>query len=303
MRRVAAAATALLVYGACTYGAPQLTPEVSRSPAAVFPSPSPPPRPPLVFPLEQAIEHARVLSVDIGRRPAGSEGEEKAAQYIESVLRSSGYEVTRHEARRANGGISYNVVARFPGVDYTQGYVIVGAHYDTVARSPGGNDNGSGSGVLLALAQALSTRTAPVEFIGFAAEEFDSKRGESHVGSRAHAAALADPALVKAMVSIDMVGAGPSLLVGNFRAYPEDLRNEIAEVVRSMGEPVESFSAGNVSDHTPYARWDIPAAWLWAGNHPSLHSERDTFEVVQPEAVGRSGRVALEWLKRRFGLQ
>ncbi|PZN11325.1 MAG: aminopeptidase, partial [Bacillota bacterium] len=41
----------------------------------------------------RAIEHIRVLSEEIGPRPAGTAAERQAAEYIASVLRRYGYDV------------------------------------------------------------------------------------------------------------------------------------------------------------------------------------------------------------------
>lgn len=295
---------------ACT-GAPTLrdrpAPSVAEAPSpspapSPAPSPSPSPTPPPAFSVGRAMQHVRVLSVDIGVRPGGSPGEEAAAAYVESVLRSAGYEVSRQPARRPDGGVSHNVVGRSPGADYGGGYVLVGGHYDTTVSGPGANDNASGTAVVLALAEGLAGRRVPVEFVAFGAEERQPPTGEHHIGSEAYAGALADPSALRAMVSIDMVGNGPVLLVGRFRSHPRDLQDEIAAVAEAMGVPFDRTALGDVSDHTPFARRGIPAAWLWSGNHPTLHTAADTFEIVQPEAVERTGGVVLEWLRRRFGL-
>ena len=41
--------------------------------------------------VDRALAHLKVLSVDIGRRPSGSEAERRAAQYIADVLKAQGY--------------------------------------------------------------------------------------------------------------------------------------------------------------------------------------------------------------------
>lgn len=79
--------------------------------------------------------------------------------------------------------------------------VIVGAHLDTVAGSPGANDNASGAAVVLAVARYLRDvpcRTAAVTVALFDQEE----TGLS--GSLAFAQAL-DPAAVRAVHTIDQV--------------------------------------------------------------------------------------------------
>lgn len=248
------------------------------------------------------MEHTRALSVDIGRRPSGSPGEERAAAYVEGALAAAGYEVVRQEFTRADGGVSRNVIGRARGVDYSSRYLVVGGHYDTFGESPGGNDNASGVGVVLALAEALAGRTVPVEFAAFAAEERHPVSKAHHEGSLAYVGALADPAVVEAMVSVDMVGNGTSVAIVRLRGYPDALQREIHAVANETGIPHRVLAKGDVSDHTSFARRGVPAVFLWSGDHPALHKAGDTFEVVQAPAVERAGRLALEWLRRRLGL-
>lgn len=263
-------------------------------------SPSPTPSPPAAFSTEQAMVHIRELAVGIGPRPAGSAGEAKAVEYLESTLRDLGYETSLMQFERYDGGVSSNVIARFKGVDYANGYVIVGGHYDTVLNAPGANDNASGVGVVMALAQAFGGRNLPVEFVGFGAEEYPPSRAEHHAGSRAYAAGLVDPTVVRAMVSVDMVGAGPSVLIVKTRAHADLLQKEIDGIAHSRGVAHEMRIEGDFSDHVEFAKRKIPAAWLWSGSHPTLHRPSDKIEVVQPGSVERAGVLLFEWLRRRF---
>lgn len=277
----------------------------SRAVISPLPSPSPSPSPlppPLQFSTESAIKHNRLLAIDIGQRPGGSKGEKRAEQYIATTFATAGLDVVRGEAKRADGGTSYNVIARIPGVDYAAGYVVMGGHYDTVAVSPGGNDNGSGTAVVIALAEALSPRKVPVEFIAFAGEEVQPSTKEHHIGSRAYAAALADPSVIKAMFSVDMVANGPSVVVVTLLGATDSLRKELIDVGTTVGIPTRAATRGDISDHGPFSRLGIPSVMLWSGDHPTLHTSRDTFDVVQPEAVDRTGRLMVEWLKSRFSL-
>ncbi len=63
-----------------------------------------------------------------------------------------------------------NVVA-LPHARRDEPRVLVGAHYDSVPRSPGADDNASGVAVLLATARALARSEVPVGFVAFNAEE------------------------------------------------------------------------------------------------------------------------------------
>ncbi len=85
----------LALLGACG-GGPRSSPEPaspSATPSAQTPAPSPSPATtaPLAFDSARALEHIRVLSVDIGIRAAGTDGERRAAEYIRGQLSSYGY--------------------------------------------------------------------------------------------------------------------------------------------------------------------------------------------------------------------
>ena len=82
---------------------------------------------------------------------------------LAAALSGWGYEVHVQGAFR-------NVVA-LPPARRDEPMTLVGAHYDSVPRSPGADDNASGVAVLLAAARALARSDAPVGFVAFNAEE------------------------------------------------------------------------------------------------------------------------------------
>lgn len=295
-RRRLLPALALLLWGCAGAPSPpaaQVTPSPAPEPAGLSPSASPTPAG--EFDVEEAMRHLRAI-VALGPRPAGSESERRAAGYVESVLDGLGYEVRREPVTRPDGGTSYNLIARFPQADYGNGYLLVGAHYDTVAGSPGANDNASGVATLLAAAGALRTDPSlPVVFVGFAAEERQPPTGRDLVGSRAHAGAVR-PAEVRAMVSVDMVGNGPALLVVRLPGTPDALQQRLGETASGLGIPVR-YTDEYFSDHVPFARRGIPSALLFGGDHPTFHTPNDTLEVVRPINLEWAGRTLLQWAR------
>lgn len=297
------AVSLLVVLGACTRDARPLHIDPVRSPTtspSPSPSPSPPPTP-IAFSVDEALHHVSVLAKEIGPRHSG-DGEAKAAEYISSTFAAMGYQVEMQQFPRSSGGTSVNVIAKHPKADYSAGWVLVGGHYDTVPGSPGGNDNASGVGVTLALAQAFSDRAIPVQWIGFAREEVDHISKKHHEGSIAYAKSLSDIKQVKAVISIDMVGAGDRLVVVRDRKFPGSLRTEFVTLAGEMGVAVTERAMGDVSDHTTFTRRGVDGVLLWSGEHPTFHKATDTFEVVRPDAIQRTGSVVQEWLKRRFSV-
>ena len=62
---------------------------------------------------------------------------------------------------RVDGGMrpgrAANVIAELPGTDPGAGVIYVGAHHDTQAGTPGADDNGSGTVILLETARLVHT--------------------------------------------------------------------------------------------------------------------------------------------------
>jgi len=100
--------------------------------------------------------HVERLAGEIGERNLVRRPQqlEQAAAYVEAELAAMGYAVQR-EAFAVGEQRACNLVAERPGNDPQAGIVIVGAHYDTVAHSPGANDNASAVASLLELARAF----------------------------------------------------------------------------------------------------------------------------------------------------
>jgi Zn-dependent M28 family amino/carboxypeptidase len=141
-----------------------------------------------------SVEHIRShIEALVGvRHPlAAPEALERAADYIAESLGSTGYDVADHSFPDS-GRLFRNIIATRRGFHLPQERVVVIAHYDTVAGSPGADDNASGVAVMLEIARVLAQfrleRT--VHFIGVALEENENEADpcSGTRGSRALAA-------------------------------------------------------------------------------------------------------------------
>lgn len=126
---------------------------------------------------ESLKRHVTLLSEDIGARNLRHpDGLESAALLLESSMGPSnmGYQIKLHPYE-VDGVEVRNVEAVLPGVSESRKdeIVIVGAHYDSAANTPGADDNASGVAALLALANAfVATRNErTIRFVGFVNEE------------------------------------------------------------------------------------------------------------------------------------
>lgn len=256
-----------------------------------------------------AVSAVRHLAGTIGPRLATDGAHRRAAGWVADELRASGYDVRRQALDVPAGdswgvpvdaGRSANVVATPEGLDTAQPHLVVGAHLDTVAVSPGAEDNASGVGVLLAVADAVAGRRTrlPVVLVAFGAEE---PRGptdaDHHYGSRAYVASLrpAQRRAVRGMVSLDRVGVGERVPVGSAGEGDPVQRRLLAAAGRA-GVPVVAEAFSRSSDHWSFVRAGLPGARLGSTPYAGYHSARDVPGVVGRDQLGRTGRIVLAWV-------
>jgi len=170
-----------------------------------------------------------------------------------------------------------------------------------VPQSPGAEDNASGIGVLLAVAEAAVGRETrlPVVLVAFGSEE---PRGptddDHHYGSRAYVDALtpAEQRSLVGMVALDRVGVGDVVPVGSVEDG-DPLRVELARAARRTGVPVVLEAGQKSSDHWSFVRVGLPGVRLGSTPYPGYHSPGDTVDVVEPAQLERTARVVLSWLR------
>jgi len=138
---------------------------------------------------------ARVrLRADVGRlavprHPRTSPEALRAAEdHIAGELGAAGLRVER-QIFTWHGREFHNVLGTLDGTDPARPWVVVGAHFDSVAGSPGADDNASGVAAMLEGARALGRERLPatVQFAGFNLEEVQNPLGGFHFGGGVHA--------------------------------------------------------------------------------------------------------------------
>ncbi len=181
---------------------------------------------------------------------------------------------------------SQNVIGRPAGDDCA---FVVGAHYDSVAAGPGGNDNASGVAVLLEIARALAAREDEegICFVAFGAEEVGL------FGSRDFVDSLTpdEQSRVKAMVNLDMVGVGDEWqLVGS-----ADLVDGIDDAAAALSlDPVPIQAGGHTfSDQHSFIDVGIPAVLIHRAGDPNYHTKADRAEFVEPLLLEEAADLAL----------
>lgn len=242
---------------------------------------------------------------------------QQAEQYLIASFQRSGLLVKTH-GFRALGGTYHNVVASLPAVrDKKAPPLLIGAHYDTVAESPGADDNASGLAVMLEAAEQLAQGplARPVHFIGFCLEEWNL------LGSRAYAAHLRKQGReIRGAIVLECVGFAsqedrsqtqppipvkvPAVadflgVVGNEPA--KTLVEAIVQAGQQVASPLktiplvvpgqgEQFPDTRRSDHAAFWSYGFPAVMLTDTanfRNPHYHQPTDTLETLDPAFLER----------------
>ncbi|WP_240617145.1 M28 family metallopeptidase [Nocardioides speluncae] len=258
-----------------------------------------------------AMAAVRHLAGEIGPRHATSPAYRAAADWVARRFSSLGYDVRRQPVAVPGGdswgvpvdaGRSENVIASPNGLDPAAPHLLVGAHLDTVPQAPGAEDNASGVGVLLAVAEAIADRRTrlPVVLVAFGAEE---PRGptdaDHHYGSRAYVASFgpAQRRAVRGMLSLDRVGVGSVVPVGQARSGPDPAHRAVLAAARRAGVPVRP-DLNRSSDHWQFVLGGMPGVRLGSTPYAAYHSPDDVPAVVDQAQLARTGRLVLAWLAR-----
>jgi hypothetical protein len=123
------------------------------------PQPLPPPALPPTFDQTTAVQFANEIARQFPDRSPGTTGSREAADWVEGLLEEYGFTVERQpfEAEVPGRGhvqlVNLVAVARMGETEASPQSLVVSAHRDNLGRSPGANDNASGTAALLELAR------------------------------------------------------------------------------------------------------------------------------------------------------
>lgn len=258
--------------------------------------------------------------------PAASPPADANPQQITSPAASS---ATHPVTNSATSSATLNSADR--GIDRPK--ILVAAHYDTVAGSPGFNDNGTGTAGLLEIAALFSESQArnypkSLELVFFDLEE------QGLQGSFAYTQSFENLANLEAVMVLDMLGYGcqeagcqtypeglPKAFLpsdrGNFVAIVGDAENDtlldaFAAVpaspeffVYTLAVPLKGILTPDVlrSDHAPFWLHNIGAILVTdTGNlrNPHYHQPSDTLENLDRPFFERSLQASItalhQWL-------
>jgi len=236
-----------------------------------------------------------ILANTIGPRSYSSTSNMQAAEFIADELNSTGTIFATYQWFSYAGEIIPNVIGTLPSADPSnQSKIVVGAHFDTVPESPGADDNGSGTALLLEVAKVLSQFrfNHTIEFVAFNAEE----PGACIHGSRYYVQqALQAGEDILLMINIDMVlwdnpNAPPheKLLILFEGTVPYEDGERFADIALDTSytyttAPIQKMSTTmGVSDHVSF--WDagIPALCICEFmffQNPYYHQPTDSMDA------------------------
>jgi aminopeptidase YwaD len=182
---------------------------------------------------------------------------------------------------------SWNVSGVLVGSEWPDERVLVHAHRDH-GIYPGANDNGSGLGTMIEVANALAG-TQPrrsIEFLCTTAEEGVTK------GIAAYIAALQDEGSlgrIRAAIDLDMFGAGGKLKLVELGLWPdcepiphtEWLMQRLEQISDELGYDVGRMTATwGVAESGRLIEAGVPAAWFWRPDDFYYHSAHDDLDKL-----------------------
>lgn len=259
----------------------------------------------------RAMQYVREV-VAFGPRPIGSAAHKRVEAYLVAHLKGVTVEHDEFTASTPEGQFPiHNIIAKFPGTK--PGAVVIATHYDTLMRVKGfigANDGGSGTGLLLELANQLrgaKRNGYSVWLVWLDGEEAvrqwsdtDSLYGSRHLAEKWQKDGTISQ--IKAFLLADMIGDADLNIDRDQNSTPwlEDL---VYQAAGKLGYQSHFFARiGEISDdHLPFAKAGVPVADLidfdYGYNNVFWHTPEDTLDKLSPKSLEIIGDVLLETVR------
>lgn len=217
--------------------------------------------------------HVEKLAGEIGerhiKRPSALH---QAANYIEATFKQLGYPVEQ-QSFLVTGQKVQNLWVKLPGSQFPQQALVIGAHYDSAAGSPGANDNATGVAAVLELARLLIgyQPKRSLYLVAFVNEELLFFRDAQEIGSHRLATALRNQDFsVYGMLSLETIGYysenphSQNYPIPLLKLIYPDTGNFIAFVGNIASRRLVHQCVKNFRQHTVFPAEGI-AAPMWLG--------------------------------------
>jgi hypothetical protein len=262
-------------------------------------------------------EDVTFLSSDaLEGRQTGTDGEEKAAKYISNRLKNLGLEPKGTDGfyqtfsfkpkTNPHQKVNYSIKAGDSVITGTnvvgflnnnaENTIVIGAHYDHLgygaegslyrgekAIHNGADDNASGVGVLLNLANKLKDKNTNNNyvFIAFSGEEMGLLGSNYFVKN-----ATIKTEKINYMINMDMVGrlkTDSTLAVYGVGTSP--ILKQTLQAHNDNFKLIQKESGIGPSDHTSFYNADIPVLHFFTGQHEDYHKPSDDFEKLNYDGM------------------
>lgn len=259
-----------------------------------------------------ALAHVQFISDEIGPRPAGTDKEAQTVQYLVQVFEKMRYpsQVQPFTVNVDGNAIqSANIIAVKQGVSSQE--IIVGAHYDSVKVGKGADDNASGLGVILEVADRIKDREThySIRFILFGAEEVGLQGSKHYVSQMTQE----QKQNTIAMINLDSVSAGDYAYIYGDQGAKGFIRdwalnyaakhNLTLETQPGENPKYPAGTTGDWSDHAPFKEAGIPYTYVESTNWTL--GDMDGYTQVDPQ-YGENGEIwhtqydTLEYINETF---
>jgi hypothetical protein len=229
--------------------------------------------------LRDYVQHIQ----DFGPHPTGSAPNEALGTYLYDTLSafnlSVRYDPWMYKLRQGN-----NIEATLPGQGSTGSIVILSAHYDSVAISPGADDDGSGVACVLSTAEILShyRYNCTIKFVLFSGEE-QGLYGSHEYAQKAFAAKeniIGDLNLDGVGYTTSETGYKIKHYANNQSAWMVDISENIAAVyAEAIGLEVVPLPSVTFSDQQSFIEYKYQASYLNEYSlDPYYHTSDDRIE-------------------------
>ena len=255
------------------------------------PSPLPANAPASEFSAERAIRHIQVIAKR--PHPTGSAANDAVQEHILAELKDLGLET---ETQR-DGNLE-NVMGRIVGSSSSDA-VLLTAHLDSVAESPGATDDGSGVAVLLETARALMADAPLRNTVIFLFTDFEE---DGLVGANAFIADHPWARDVRIVIGFDAGGlSGPGVLSTTSadngwlirQLTQADPYLSGSSAINALADSGTDF--GHAFKTTGFSGYAFDLYW-----DRRIHTPEDSIENLHPSSIQHQGYHALS-LARHFG--
>ena len=185
---------------------------------------------------------------------------------------------------------SQNVIGTLKGGSVPEEEIVVCAHYDSAFGSPGADDNASGVEAMLKVAENIAEKglKKTVKFIAFGAEEYLMLGSSYYVETLKEKGELDK---VKALVNLDMTGAGDTLTIAS---EPQQFDKLVRKVVQDSGlskyVSTTPMKLCEDSDHWPFHINNIPSTIVLFWPYEHYHQATDSKEKVSEDTVNKTAK-------------